>query len=788
MMRYSLMLLLFVLVAGMPSRPTVGDLPDPPELYLQDLQASARVGVERGRYSRSSRIFGPYLAAARDTTPQISLLAARPLADRGGRSASGRLVAGLGWFDDGFGGEGHILPGGSRTWLGASQRDDGSMDRVLAGGDLGATDDGVDHLTRGLALGAAGRTAAALTAFDQAIEILPWMADWANLFAAESVASAGDTAEVNRRLATVGPGLMDRRGWRIKLQAARQAGDLMAARQAALAAARNAKTASDRAAAWVVLGDLRLVAGEPAWAREAYRSAMEGAPWSTAAVAAARGLGRAGPTPDEWRMIGVVYLRHGNPARAIAGFERYLESGAGGPAERAQARLQIGHALFNAGRYGEAERRLLALADEPVAPRIAADALFRVGHARYRQGRMEESRRTLASVGERFPDQEAAARALFLLADIQHDELDLPAAMVSYRGAASASTTLEDASLALVRLGGLHYLAGEYGQAAEVFEEYRARRPEGRRISQTAYWAARSHSAMGRHDEATALLKTLRAADPLSYYGIRAGEILGESVLAFPMEPSPPRRERIDAQVEVGLRRVDVLDRLGRRAELADEVERLREHFARHDGGEYALAEGLSERGYTLTAISIGWNIFQSEGAWNRRLLRVIYPFPFQAMVLPESLAQDVDPYLVAAVIRRESAFNPAVTSSAGAIGLMQIMPHTGRGLARSVGLQRYHPDMLLEPELNLHLGIRYLANLLSQFDGEIPLVLSAYNAGPNRAVRWRSMPERQDAELFMERIPFAETRDYVRHVKLHRALYRELYPRLDGTETLTGG
>lgn len=760
-MRYSLMLLLFVVAVGVPSRPVLNAPPDGPVAGMHDLPASVRESAQRGRHARASRILGEYLAVPRDTTAGAGLLTSH-------RRTPWKLA------------------GAGADHLGSSLDGD-DFERYLSLGDVDSTDVGLGYMRRGLVLGAAGRTADALEAFDRAGGALPWMADWANFFAAEAAAAAGDTAEVRRRLAAAGPGLTSRRGWRLRLEGARRAGDLMGARRAALDAARNATSAATRGAAWVYLGDLRLMAGETARAREAYRSAMEGSPGSVTAVDAARGLSRASPTPGEWRMIGSVYLRHGNPSRAIAGFERYLESGLGTADERAHVRLQVGQAMFNAGRYADAERRLLVLAEEPVSARVAADALYQAGLAQYRQGRSDEARRTLARVGERFPHQDAAARALFVLADLQHDDLDLAAARTNYRLAASASPTLNEAGLALMRLGGLHYLAEEYGPAAEVFEEYRTLRPAGRRVSQATYWAARSYAAMGRDEEADARLRTLRATDPLSYYGIRAGEIRGEAALAIPMEPSPPRRERTDSLVRNGLRRVDALARLDRRTELGHEVERLREHFAREDGGDYALAEGLNERGYTLTAISIGWDIFQREGAWNRRLLRVIYPFPFQALVLPASVDQDVDPYLVAAVIRRESAFNPTVTSSAGAIGLMQIMPHTGRGLARLVGLQRYDPEMLLQPEVNLHLGIKYLASLIRQFDGELPLVLSAYNAGPNRAVRWRAMPERRDPELFMERIPFTETRDYVRHVKIHHALYRELYPRLDAHAGVPG-
>jgi soluble lytic murein transglycosylase len=326
--------------------------------------------------------------------------------------------------------------------------------------------------------------------------------------------------------------------------------------------------------------------------------------------------------------------------------------------------------------------------------------------------------------------------------------------------------------LSLMRLGGIEYLNENYEGAAAVFEEYRSLHPTGRRIGQAKYWAARSYLALGRDEDARAVLRRLREVEPLSYYGIRAGELLDQPALAIPMEAEPGRVARTDSLVRQALRRVDVLAELDRREELVHEVERLRAHFAREDGGDYALAEALNKRGYTLTGIGIGWDIHRREGAWNPRLLRIIYPFPFQELVLPESRERGLDPYLVAAVIRRESAFNPTVTSHAGAIGLMQIMPATGRGLAQGAGIRRFNVEHLRQPELNVHLGVRYLDHLARQYDGELHLVLSAYNAGPARANRWRQMPEIRDAELFAERIPFAETRDYVKKVMANAVYY----------------
>jgi soluble lytic murein transglycosylase len=786
MTRYLLMLVLFAASVGVPSLlartapAPVAIAPNP------DVPAAVREAAEQGRYWRASRILGEYLAVVSDTAPSTILLASRLSAGWGDWSTVTRLLEGRPWLSEVEGAEGWKLLGLSRIRQGQLEAGGEALDRYLRSGQAASVEKGTEYLRRGLTLASAGQSLVALASFDRAAEELPWMADWANYFAAEAVASSGDTAEVRVRLAAAGPGLRAARGWRLQLDAARAAGDIMEARRIALDAARSATSTSARAAGWALLGDLRLEGGDTARAREAYRSAMEGAPGTVAAVDAARGLSRLRPTPDESRMIGSVYLRHGNQARAISGFEAYLASGAGTAEERAQVRLQLGQAFFNAGRFADAERRLLTLADEAIPARIAAEAMYQAGRAQYRQGRTTDGLRTFARVADRFPGEDGTARALYLLADLQHDALELDAARRNYRRAASAAPSLNEAGLALMRLGGLEYLGGDYEAAANVFEEYRSLHPTGRRIIQATYWAARSYQALARDAEARALFRQVRNSDPVSFYGLRAGELLGESPLAIPMEPAPPRRERTDSAVLNGMRRVDILEELGRRSDVVFEVERLREHFAREDG-DYALAEALNDRGFTLSAISMGWEIFRREGAWNPRLLRVIYPFPFRQIVFPEAREAGVDPYLVAAVIRRESAFNPTVTSSAGAIGLMQVMPQTGRGLAQGAGLRGYNPEMLRRPELNVHLGVRYLASLLERYDHDMPLVLSAYNAGPTRANRWRNLPEVRDPELFMERIPFNETREYVRHVTMNRVLYRALYPSSDERPGATG-
>ncbi len=787
MSRNPALVVLFVLAAALPSRLAHGGAhartPGTPvaDTSAPEIPGPVREAAKRGRFWRASRLLAEHLRAAADTAPTTILFASRLSAGWGDWASVSRLLEGRDWLDTVENGAGWSLLGRSRVREGRFAAAGEALSRYLsvAPGDSVA---GVAELRRGLALTRAGETDAALSAFDSARALVPWFGDWASLFAARAAAGAGDTAQVEHRLRDVSSWLARDRGWRIRLDAATRADDNMLARRVALDAARAADASGDRAEAWSALGKLRLEGGDTARAREAFLNAMAGAPGTTGAVDAAWGLSGLNPSSGEWRRIGEIYLRHGNASRAAEAFGHFLDSGESAGADRLGVRLQLGRALFNGGHYPEAERLLLALAGTAAenAP-VAAEALYLAGRAQYRQGRSTTGQKTFLRLAERYPDQEATARGLFLLADLKHDALELDEAKEYYRRAAAAAPDLYEAGLARMRLADLEIMDGSYAKAATIFENYLRSFPNGRRADQATYWAARMYERLGRDSLAEERLRALRRQDPLSFYGARAAELLGESVLGIPMSPEPPQSERADSLVRLALRRVDLLAALDLRDDLVREVSQLRRHFSGEISGEYALAEALNRRGYTLTGIAMGWDLRQREGQWNPRLLRIVYPFPFRNIVVPEAREQDLDPSLVAGLIRQESAFNPEISSGAGAIGLMQIMPSTGRGLARAAGLKDFETSLLKEPEVNVHLGVRFVKELMGRFNGQLPLVLSAYNAGPNRAVAWQKLPEHVDLELLSERIPYSETRDYIRRVLLHRALYRALYPDIEG-------
>ena len=158
-----------------------------------------------------------------------------------------------------------------------------------------------------------------------------------------------------------------------------------------------------------------------------------------------------------------------------------------------------------------------------------------------------------------------------------------------------------------------------------------------------------------------------------------------------------------------------------------------------------------------------------------RAVWELFYPLPYREHVEHYALARGLDPYLVAALIRQESAFDAGATSRAGAKGMMQLMPATARGVARQLNVV-WSTAFLEVADANMHLGAAHLATMLRQYDGEVVPALAAYNAGGSRVRRWLRFPEAGDWIAFIERIPFPETRGYLRTLIRNRALYEALY------------
>lgn len=145
--------------------------------------------------------------------------------------------------------------------------------------------------------------------------------------------------------------------------------------------------------------------------------------------------------------------------------------------------------------------------------------------------------------------------------------------------------------------------------------------------------------------------------------------------------------------------------------------------------------------------------------------LEIRYPLVFDQQILPAARLHDLDPALVYSLVRSESGFAPDARSVAGALGLMQLMPGTGRDVARMLGMRPPNRRALLDPDTNVRLGSAYLNTVLNRFGNHEILATAAYNAGPHRVQRWIPDRDGMQADVWIETIPYNETRNYVQRV-----------------------
>ncbi|MDQ3137808.1 MAG: lytic transglycosylase domain-containing protein, partial [Gemmatimonadota bacterium] len=188
-----------------------------------------------------------------------------------------------------------------------------------------------------------------------------------------------------------------------------------------------------------------------------------------------------------------------------------------------------------------------------------------------------------------------------------------------------------------------------------------------------------------------------------------------------------------------------------------------------------ALANAFRRDGLAAPSIQLARRALALGAPADARTYRLLYPVVLEDALLAEAREHGLDAGLVAALIRQESMFNPAATSPVGARGLMQVMPELGGRLAQSLAYPVWDPVLLYQPDVSLQLGTFHLQELAGRYAQPVH-VLAAYNAGASRVERWSHRVGVDDPEVFTERIPFAETRGYVRAIQRNREIYRSLY------------
>ncbi len=727
----------------------------------------ARGALADGRPWDAWNTLRPHVAAApEDAPPGVVLMAARAAAGWRGWPEVRGLLRGRTWLEETGNAEGLFLLGqaeeAGENWTRAAD----AYRRYARAAD--ASERGTGYARLGRVLLRDGRRTEAGAAFARAAAEPGVVGDWYRALAAEAghPVAAAEAPEGSAGAARLRHARAEARGLGPDAAAARLERE-----------ARAVADVDPTAAAELELSRARVLAGagRGAEAREALRRAAADprvAPSTRVDAAAALARLAETRTADEELARAAAYEAGGRPGLAAKALRSALRAGV---PDDPMLRLRMGRLLLD---EGDAEPARAALLD--AAARLtgehAADAELLAARALLAAGKRDAGIAELKKVAERFPGTSASAGAWFYLGDASSTrELSI----ANYRRAAGVRVG-PYARDALFRAGDRALRNQDPALAAQLWEEYATRYPAGTQTAEVAYSAGVYHERGGRSDRAAALYRATLAADPVSYYAVRAADRLGTDVLADALrDPVPWEGLASDpAAAAAALRRLDALERAGLDAPWAEELAAQLRRLDRRQLALLTLAEGVRDRGHTVDAIRIGRRLLDERGGrWDGRLLRVVFPFPFRGVLTDAAKDAGVDPYLLAGLVRQESSFDPLARSRVGATGLGQIMPVTGRWLAKSAGVDEFQARHLTVAEINARMAAAYLRDQLRRYRGKRDLALAAYNAGPRNADRWKSeLGYGRDVDAFRDRIPFPETREYVKVVLRNAEVYRRLY------------
>jgi soluble lytic murein transglycosylase len=479
-------------------------------------------------------------------------------------------------------------------------------------------------------------------------------------------------------------------------------------------------------------------------------------------------LGRPLRNATQERRRGDTFFRSLRNEEALEADERALESRSLSPGERNRAQRQRAETLFRMRRYRESAEAFAA---------VPQDDETRIMRARCfaRSGDVERATSELEAIGQHAAGEQAV-RAKLLAALLLDGEGESRRAQGLFGAVVRSGANTTFADEALWQLGWGAYRERRYADAIRHFAKLEARASDPLVALRPRYWRARAAQHLGRpgYDaELAAIARTF----PLSYYGWRASmRVAGDEGLiergvvpAGSVALSDAALARPEILIEADLREhaLAELDRLfGRAQGLADRLA-LAELYG--DAGEHHRGQRLMIDAYDL-ALSRAPTLEGIEVWW------YAWPLPWPDDV--QELAKHgggVEPALVYAVMREESGYRPDALSIAGARGLLQLMPETAVRVAREAGLPDPSPDSLYDPRVNLTLGSRYLASLLTRFGGNASATIGSYNAGPLAISRWLEATPLEDDE-WVESIPYDQTRAYTKRVLRSLNAYRVLY------------
>jgi len=417
---------------------------------------------------------------------------------------------------------------------------------------------------------------------------------------------------------------------------------------------------------------------------------------------------------------------------------------------------------------------------------------------------------SLLEFAKKFPTNSSAPYYLNSAARIQERDSHFQDAADIWQQLAVDYSTSDLVADALFNAGISLYRSSDYNQALNMFQKDLILSNLIEDQTRAYLWIGKTQQALNDNNSAQQSYQLAASLDPTGYYSERARSLItGSSNFEAPKAYNlkyDTEREKADAEAWIritfklppetdlsGMGNIGSDSRFVRGTELWElglydlarlEFEDLRISVSEDPLDSYRLTNYLVDLGLYRVAIETSRQLLKLAGLETytqmltapRYFNHINYGIYFKELVVPYAEEFKFDPLFLFSVITQESSFEGFVHSSAGARGLMQIIPSTGQSISDNLGWPlNFNSDDLYRPYINLRLGTSYLASNRSYFGGDLFVVLAAYNAGPGNAMIWKDLSE-NDPDLFLEVIRYSETRDYIRHIYEIYVVYRSTY------------
>ena len=449
-----------------------------------------------------------------------------------------------------------------------------------------------------------------------------------------------------------------------------------------------------------------------------------------------------------------------------------------------ELKIKLAGALYHTRKTDEAKSLLESV--PPGTDDTEAQRLYYLHEIARNQDAGDEERQIVAEMIQKFPASSWLQEALLSASNMYLLRPDYKTAIEFYSSQFKLFPKGKYSPYSHWKAAWLNLRMGNKDEAKRLMDEQIATYPSGQEIPAALYWRARLAEEDGDFDRAGEYYTFIQQHFTHYYYSD-----LAEERLRFRFDPSKhdPALDRIPQQPDIVKAdfaapsddlRVARSQLLSNAAlfdfavrELQSEPDKL---FAQAEIARVYLKADRPDRALqsfkrAVPGYFAGEIDDMPQWAWS-----VLFPKPYWGDLTRYSNANGLDPYLVASLIRQESEFNPQAVSRANAWGLMQLLPHVGKDLAKEVRMRRFSQEQLTDPSVNLELGTRYFKHMVDSFGGHVEYALAAYNAGADRVKTWQAQGPYRDIHEFVESIPFTETREYVQAIMRNATVYRLLY------------